>query len=113
MKIIVAPRAERDLSRQIEYLVSRNAATAARRLHSRITVFVERMLAKHPRVGTFLTHRDLWETWVPGTRLVVGTGSVQTSSRLFAFGTALKIAKIPDRRTKKPAVSRHMSVTGG
>ena len=71
MKIIVAPHAERDLSRQIEYLVSRNAATAARRLHSRITVFVERMLAKHPRVGTFLTHRDLWETWVPGTRLVV------------------------------------------
>jgi plasmid stabilization system protein ParE len=71
MRITVAPAARRDLERQLSYLIDQNAATAARRLEQRLVTFVERTLAAYPRVGTFLDHRNLWEIWIPGTRLVL------------------------------------------
>ena len=71
MKITVAPAARRDLERQLTYLVDHSAATAARRLEQRLLTFIDRTLATYPRMGTFVGHRDLWEVWIPGTRLVL------------------------------------------
>ena len=71
MRITIAPRARRDLVRQLQYLIDHDAPTAARRLEQRLISFVETMLAAHPQTGAFLAHRDLWETWIPGTRLVL------------------------------------------
>jgi plasmid stabilization system protein ParE len=71
MKIVVAPAARRDLERQLAYLIDHDAATAARRLERRLVTFIERTLVAYPRVGTFVGHRDVWEVWIPGTRLVL------------------------------------------
>lgn len=71
MNIVIAPRARRDLSIQFAYLVDQGAAAAARRLERRLTSFLTKTVARYPRAGTFIAHRDLWETWVPRTRLVV------------------------------------------
>ncbi len=70
MRIVVALQAQRDLARQLQYLIDNNAGKAARKLEQRLVSFVEATLTSHPRVGRFLQHRNLWETWIPGTRLV-------------------------------------------
>ncbi len=59
MRIVVAPRAQRDLARQLQYLIDNNAAKAARKLEQRLVSFVEATLTRHPRVGRFLQHRNL------------------------------------------------------
>jgi len=71
MRITIAPAARRDLERQLTYLVDHDAAIAARRLEQRLVTFIERTLAAYPRVGTFVGHRNLWEVWIPGTRIVL------------------------------------------
>lgn len=66
-----APRAQRDLQFQIDYLNDQGAVDAAERLLMRAEDFIARFLTLYPKTGAFLTHRDLWETWVPQTRLVL------------------------------------------
>ncbi len=66
-----APRAERDLQWQIDYLNGQGAFDAADRLLARVEQFVARFLTVHPKTGVYLAHRELWETWVPRTRLVL------------------------------------------
>ena len=68
---VFAPRARRDLQSQIDYLNDQGAFDAADRLLVRIEEFVAQFLCEHPKTGAFLSHRDLWETWVPQTRLVL------------------------------------------
>ena len=60
-----------DLTRQLDYLLEQNAPAAAMALEQRILGFIELTLAVHPRVGTFVRHRGLWETWVPRSRIVI------------------------------------------
>ena len=71
MKLTIAPRAGRDLERQLQYLIDQNALSAARQLERRLVTYIEHTLAAYPRTGTFIGHRGLWETWVPETRLVI------------------------------------------
>ena len=71
MKLVIAPGAARDLASQFGYLVDQGAGDAADRLEKRLTTYLSTTLAAHPRTGTQLHHRGLWETWVPKTRLVV------------------------------------------
>lgn len=68
---VFAPGAHRDLQSQIDYLNDQGSFEAADRLLARVEDFVAQFLALHPKTGAFLTHRDLWETWVPQTRLVL------------------------------------------
>ena len=71
MKIVIAPRARRDLANQLGYLVDHGATRAAHRLERRLTSFLNNTVARYPRTGTFIAQRDLWESWVPDTRLVI------------------------------------------
>lgn len=71
MRIVVAPRARRDLANKLGYLVDKGATAAARRLERRLTRFLVDTITCYPRSGTFIAHRELWETWVPGTRIVI------------------------------------------
>ena len=66
-----APAARRDLQSQIDYLNERNAFDAADRLVARVESFLAKFLIDHPQSGLFLAHRDLWEIWIPRTRLVL------------------------------------------
>lgn len=59
---VFAPRAQRDLQSQIDYLNDQGAFDAADRLLARIERFLSNFLTLHPRTGAFLAHRDLWET---------------------------------------------------
>ena len=71
MRIVFDPRAAEDLVSQIDYLVDHDALRAAARLKLRCDAFFEDFLARHPRAGKHIAERDIWETWIPGTRLVV------------------------------------------
>lgn len=71
MKIVIAPRARRELARQLGYLVDRGAAAAASRVEARLTSYIKHTVAKHPRTGTYIAERDIWETWVPRTKFVI------------------------------------------
>ncbi len=63
--------AERRLMAQLDYLLSIGATKAAVDLESRVRVFITETLATFPAIGKPLAHRGLWETWIPGTRIVV------------------------------------------
>jgi plasmid stabilization system protein ParE len=71
MRIVFDPLAADDLVSQIDYLIDRNARQAAARLSQRCDAFFEAYLARHPRTGKHIAERDIWETWMPGTRLVI------------------------------------------
>jgi plasmid stabilization system protein ParE len=71
MRIVFDPRAADELVSQIEYLIEHNALQAAVRLAMRCNAFFENFLARHPRTGKHIVERDIWETWIPGTRLVI------------------------------------------
>lgn len=71
MRLIVDPVAAEELERQLDYLVDRSAVAAAARLEARFSSFLEQFLSAHPRSGKFVAEAGIWETWVPGTRLVI------------------------------------------
>jgi plasmid stabilization system protein ParE len=71
MRITFDPRAAEELASQIEYLIQQNALLAAARLKTRCDAFFASFLALHPRTGKHIADKDIWETWIPGTRLIV------------------------------------------
>lgn len=71
MRITFDPQAAVDLETQIDYLIDRNATQAAGRLKLRCEQFFENFLSRHPRTGKYVAEKAIWETWIPGTRLVV------------------------------------------
>lgn len=71
MNVILSRRAVRDLENQLNFLIDAGSKRTAQRLEIRVSEFLERTLARFPRTGTFIGERELWESWVPGTRLVV------------------------------------------
>jgi plasmid stabilization system protein ParE len=71
MRITLDPRAADELAKQLDFLLERHAVGAAIRLESRCSDFLERFLASHPRTGKFIREAEVWETWIPGTRLVI------------------------------------------
>lgn len=64
------PEAERTLASQVNYLISLDAPAAALTLLNRVDTFLNRTLVAFPRTGRHIAERDIWETWLPGTRLV-------------------------------------------
>ena len=71
MNVVLSPEAAERLEAQIAYLRDVGAVAAAERLRTRVMQFLSRHLAKFPRTGRRLKERDLWEMWIPRTRLVV------------------------------------------
>jgi plasmid stabilization system protein ParE len=71
MKVILSPEAAERLEAQIAYLRDVGAAAAAERLNARVLSFLLNHLARFPRTGRRLKNRDLWEMWIPRTRLVL------------------------------------------
>jgi plasmid stabilization system protein ParE len=85
MKIVLSPRAQRDLDGQIQYLIDQDAARPARAIKTRVTGFLRSTLAKHPRIGRPVEHRDLYETWIPGTRIVIWYRITPTAIEIARF----------------------------
>ena len=71
MKVTLDPRAADELASQIGYLIDNHALLAAARLKARCDAFFENFLARNPRTGKHIAEKDIYETWIPGTRLVV------------------------------------------
>lgn len=69
-QVLFTPQAARALDDQIVYLLSRDAATAAEALAVRVRAFLEQTIAVYPRTGRYIPSYDVWEAWIPGTRLV-------------------------------------------
>jgi plasmid stabilization system protein ParE len=71
MKVVLSPEAVERLEAQIAFLRDAEAFDAAHWLRLRIMNFLSNHLAHYPRTGRRLRHDNLWEMWVPGTRLVL------------------------------------------
>jgi plasmid stabilization system protein ParE len=71
MNVILAPEAAERLEEQIAYLRDVGAEAAAERLRARVLSFLLNHLARFPRTGRRVKGRDLWEMWIPRTRLVL------------------------------------------
>jgi len=71
MKVVLSPEAVERLEAQIAYLKDAGAEDAAERLHIRVMDFLSSHLAHFPRTGRRLENRELWEIWIPRTRLVI------------------------------------------
>lgn len=65
------PEAQARLAAQLDYLIERGAIGPAQQLKSRVHSFLNNTLLPYPATGRFLHARDLWESWIPGTRLVL------------------------------------------
>jgi hypothetical protein len=59
------------LDAQIDYLISRHAERAAMALSQRVDHFLNRTICSYPATRKFLDHQNLWESWIPGTKLVL------------------------------------------
>ena len=66
----LTPEAERALGDQVDYLVAKDAPMVAHAMAARVETFLTQTLAAYPRTGRHIVERDLWETWIPNTRLV-------------------------------------------
>lgn len=70
-RIVFTAEAERTLADQIGYLIDQGANVAASALSARVEQFLAGMILAWPRAGRYIPERDLWEAWIPRTRLVV------------------------------------------
>jgi plasmid stabilization system protein ParE len=71
MRIVFSPEAAERLEAQIAFLRDAEALSAAERLRVRVMNFLSNHLAHFPRTGRYLKDRDMWEMWIPRTRLVL------------------------------------------
>ena len=71
MKVVLSPVAALRLESQVAYLRDVGAEAAAERLRVRVMGFLANHLAHFPRTGRWLEDRDLWEMWIPRTRLAL------------------------------------------
>jgi plasmid stabilization system protein ParE len=71
MKVVLSPEATERLEAQFACLRDVGAAGAGERLYARVLSFLLNHLARFPRAGRHLEDRDLWEMWIPSTRLVL------------------------------------------
>jgi plasmid stabilization system protein ParE len=69
-RVVLTDEAASQLESQIDYLLDKNAEAAARALRLRVSQFIGDTLATYPASGKFIAEQDLWESWIPGTRLV-------------------------------------------
>jgi plasmid stabilization system protein ParE len=65
------PSAAQALDRQIDYLISVNALGAARAMARRVHAYISETLCRFPFSGSHLPKRDVYESWIPGTRMVM------------------------------------------
>jgi plasmid stabilization system protein ParE len=71
MNVVFSLEAVERLEARIAFLRDAGAVDAAERLRTRVMEFVSNHLASFPRTGRWLEERDLWEMWIPRTRLVL------------------------------------------
>ena len=71
MRVVLSLEATERLEPQIRYLRAQGALRAADDLRRRVMQFLSRHVADYLRTGRYLPDRDLWEMWIPRTRLVV------------------------------------------
>lgn len=67
----IVPVAEQELESQINYLIGQGAQIPAQKLLNRVHRFIGNSLCRFPATGHYVKKRDLWEIWIPGTRVVL------------------------------------------
>ncbi len=85
MKVEVSREAAEHLETQTSYLMNADAPEAAQRLRTRVMDFLANHLSVFPKTGRFLREADLWETWIPRTRLIVWYRIVDDQLVVVAF----------------------------
>jgi plasmid stabilization system protein ParE len=97
MKVVLSPEAAERLEAQVGFLRDAEAFDAAERLRVRVMGFLSNHLARFPRTGRRLKTRDLWEMWIPRTRLVLW---YRIEQELIVVATVWHASQ--DRSTTKP-----------
>lgn len=69
--VALTQEAANGLKGQIDFLLEHNANAAAVALKDRVATFLSNTLARFPSIGRRIPDRDIWEIWIPKTRLVI------------------------------------------
>ena len=65
------PETGETLAGQVGYLIDRGAVGPGQALKTRVETFLTTTLAEYPRQSRLIAERQIWETWISGTKLVV------------------------------------------
>jgi plasmid stabilization system protein ParE len=71
MRVVYTATASRQIESQITYLVSQHASGAAHRARARIMSFITDFLCRHPKAGTPVPEKGIFEAWIPRTKYVL------------------------------------------
>lgn len=71
MIVIWQPAAQSKLEAQVDYLIEHHAPLAAERLRIRVLEYIADTLALFPQTGAYIGARDLYEVWIPHTKVVI------------------------------------------
>ncbi len=71
MRVRYTTHARNKLDAQIDYLLGIGALQPAIDLDNRVNRFVVNTLGLFPRAGRYFADLDLWETWIPRTKMIV------------------------------------------
>lgn len=71
MRLVLSTEAAASLEHQVSWVRGAISPASADRLRERVLKFLAGHLLAFPRTGHELGQRELWEIWIPGTRLVV------------------------------------------
>ena len=66
-----AREAEAAFEHQIDYLISQHALAAARAFERRVRSYLRDTVCLFPYAGTHIAERAIYESWIPGTRLII------------------------------------------
>ena len=70
-QVVLSDEASQQLENQINFLLDRNSLQAAKALRKRFGEFLSSTLSMFPGTGHYVASRNLWESWVPKTRMIV------------------------------------------
>ena len=68
---IFTTEAETTLESYVDYLLDQHAYGAAQEIRTYIELFIVRTLCLFPAMGRHIESKEIWETWIPGTRVVL------------------------------------------
>ena len=68
---VLTDEAKSALESRIQYLLDRHADRASQELLVHVETFLTHALCLFPAMGQRIEQKDIWETWIPGTRIVL------------------------------------------
>jgi plasmid stabilization system protein ParE len=100
MIVVVTPEVQAQIDHYFHYGVEWFGVQTAQRTLERIERFLATLIADHPKPGTYLPKRGIYETWIPKTPFVILYRVIEANQTLrvvgFFYGSQSRAGFDPD-----------------